>query len=144
MLTEHINYKINCYFCDTKKQGHRNLPLSEANVLPPLFFPVWAFSPRARAAPAATSNSPAPAGLGRCCWSRQFICRLGGAAGRCHIQQRKRGAFVAEISWMEKTFSWPLWSAIENISEWRTLREYVKVPECFQFCLKGRLLPYVP
>lgn len=28
--------------------------------------------------------------------------------------------------------------------EWLTLRNYVKVPECFQFCLKWRFLPYVP
>lgn len=45
VLTEHINYNIKCYFCDTKEQGHSNLSLSKPNVLPPLFLPGQAFSP---------------------------------------------------------------------------------------------------
>lgn len=125
---------IKSYFCDTKEQGCRNLSLSKLSVLPPVFLLGQAFSPWAWAAPAATSTSPAPAGLGRCCWDWQFTCHLGEAAGSCHIEQRKWGAFGAEMSWTEKTFSWPLWSGIENISEWWTLTEYVKVPECFQYC----------
>lgn len=114
-----------------------------ASPSPPLFCPSQTFRPQARAAPAAASTSPAPAGLGRCHWSGYSSCHLGVAVGRCHIQQKRWGASGAEVSWAEKALRWPLWSAVGNTSEWWMLAEYIRVPECFQFCLKRRLQPYV-
>lgn len=109
----------------------------------PLFCPSQTFSPQACAASAAASTSLALAGLGRCHWSGCFSCHLGVAVGRCPILQKKWGASDAEMSWTEKALRRPLWSAVGNTSEWWTLAEYIRVPECFQFCLKWRLQPYV-
>lgn len=108
-----------------------------------LFCPSQTFSPQACAAPAAASTSLALAVLGKCHWSVCFSCHLGVAVGRCPTLQKKWGASGAEMSWTGKALRWSLWNAVGNISEWLTLAEYIRVPECFQFCLKWRLQPYV-
>lgn len=140
LLAELINYKIKCYFCDTKHQDNRNLFLSKHSVLPTSSSLVRLSDP-SMTCPCHHLHFSHPQQPGRCCWNRERAGHLGGAT--CGKRDGVNGvSSVPKWVCMRKPSADPC--EVQRRNLWASDTEYVKVSDHFQFFLKQRLLPYVP